>query len=118
MASGILPEVEPGFQPGGNSLETLEALENRALIRAARCRHGTRGFLIFQMRSWIAHDRPGNAVLEQGQTGEAIRQFQEVIRGKPDLASAKSNPVQAPGTERQIKCPAETAGCPAGAGGL
>jgi len=38
VASGILPDVEPGFQPGGSSLETLEALENRALIRAARCR--------------------------------------------------------------------------------
>ena len=59
------------------------------------CRHGTRGLLIFQMRSCIAHDRPGNAVLEQGRTGEAIRQFQEAIRCKPDLASAQSNPAQA-----------------------
>jgi hypothetical protein len=62
VASGILPDVEPGFQPSGNSLEALETLEYRAVDPGGKmppstadrdvCRHGTRGFLIFQIRSY------------------------------------------------------------------
>jgi tetratricopeptide (TPR) repeat protein len=41
--------------------------------------------------NYIAHDSLGNAVLEKGQTEEAIRQFQEAILCKPDYAIAHNN---------------------------
>jgi hypothetical protein len=53
MASGILPDVEPGFQPGGNSLETWNAGKSgvdpggkmpSSTADRDVCRHGARGF--------------------------------------------------------------------------
>jgi tetratricopeptide (TPR) repeat protein len=41
--------------------------------------------------NYIAHESLGNAVLEKGQTEEAIRQFQEAILCKPDYAIAHNN---------------------------
>ena len=38
--------------------------------------------------NYTAHDNLGNALLERGQSDEAIRQFQEAIRLKPDGAEA------------------------------
>jgi tetratricopeptide (TPR) repeat protein len=41
--------------------------------------------------NYLAHNSLGNALLKQGQTDEAIRQYQKVIRLKPDYAEAHNN---------------------------
>ncbi len=40
---------------------------------------------------WLAHNNLGNVLSKQGQTEEAIRQYQEALRLKPDYADAHNN---------------------------
>ena len=41
--------------------------------------------------NYLAHNSLGNALLKQGQADEAIREYQEAIRLKPDYAGAHNN---------------------------
>ena len=41
--------------------------------------------------SWMAHNNLGNAFNKKGQTDDAIREFQEALRLKPDYAAARNN---------------------------
>ncbi|MGD0259378.1 MAG: tetratricopeptide repeat protein [Verrucomicrobiota bacterium] len=41
--------------------------------------------------AWVARNNLGNALREKGQTDEAIRQYQEAIRLKPDYAGTRNN---------------------------
>ena len=41
--------------------------------------------------TWLARNNLGTAFLQQGRTNEAIKQYQEALRLKPDFAQARDN---------------------------
>jgi protein O-mannosyl-transferase len=86
-----------GYQPsglsvaGGAALILCIALTRRQIGYWKESETLFRHALVVTKDNWLAHNNLGAALAKKGQIDEAIRQYQEVIRLKPDYVEAYNN---------------------------
>ena len=92
-AGKALARVNPylGFAPGGAVLLLLGVLTWRQSLIYADLETLWRDTLAKNPACWMAHNNLGFVLRDTGRTDEAIREYQAVIRLKPDYAEAYNN---------------------------